>query len=485
MRPRPLMTLTIGVLCIASLVGGCGAPAIPPEVKPTHTSTPLPVTATLFPATVTSFAVEPFPSSGKPLLIYDDDGSRDGTAALLYLLDDPGISIKAITISYGEAHPEIYIQHIARMLDGFGIQYIPLGAGQDAPLAGATPFPDWLRQMSDTFWGFPLPNAGKTYTTQPAPELMVSTIKQASEPVTIFMTGTFTSLAQALRLDPGIKEKITAVYFMGGAVYVPGNITNLIPDSSNKVAEWNIYADPQAAREVFDSGLDMYMVPLDATGKVLLRQEDISPWHRGGPKATLVADLYDPMFTDYGFKTVEIFDLTAAVIMATPDLCIFKPLRLDVVTGDGNTVGQTAVVQSGKPNIQVCLEPSVDRIKQALNDRFSGTGQTLEIPSIEPVVGTWTGSVFNNGFEMQISLTIEDTCQPRQKCGQFDISTVSCSGTLTWVGMDGDMYQFEAGDKTPACGEGKDYLLPQKDGTVIYISRGDYGETNGALQRAP
>ncbi len=51
--------------------------------------------------------------------------------------------------------------------------------------------------------------------------------------------------------------------------------------------------------------------------------------------------------------------------------------------------------------------------------------------------------------------------------------------------MDGNMYQFEAGSKTPACGEAKDYLLPQSDGSVIYISRGANGETNGALTRQP
>jgi hypothetical protein len=51
--------------------------------------------------------------------------------------------------------------------------------------------------------------------------------------------------------------------------------------------------------------------------------------------------------------------------------------------------------------------------------------------------------------------------------------------------MDGELYQFQAGDKTAGCGEGIDYLVPQTDGTVMYISRGDYGETIGILQREP
>jgi inosine-uridine nucleoside N-ribohydrolase len=196
-------------------------------------------------------------------------------------------------------------------------------------------------------------------------------INQAPEPVTIFLSGTFTNLAQALRLDPGIKDNIAAVYFMGGAVYAPGNITGLMPDSSNAVAEWNIYTDPQAAKEVFESGLDMYMVPLDATGQVLLSQEDILPWHTGDEKAGLAADLYENMFANYGFKTVEIFDLTAAAIMVEPDSCRFTPLHLQVSTDPGDTSGQTFIVPDTEPNVSACLAPDAALIKQALTGAFS------------------------------------------------------------------------------------------------------------------
>lgn len=345
------------ITCLAFLilfVVGCGAP-----------------TAAPLPATAPAGTVEPASSTGKLLLIYDDDGSRDGMVALLYLLSDPDISVQAINISYGEAHPESYVQHMGRVLDRFGITNIPLGAGQDKPLSGGVPFPDWLRQLSDKFWDYPLPNAGKTYPFQNAPELMVSVIDQAPEPVTIFLSGPFTNLAQALRLDPEIKNNIAAVYFMGGAVNVPGNITGLVPDSSNRVAEWNIIADPQAAKEVFDSGLELYMVPLDATNKVILRPRDILPWRQRTDKSRMAADLYAIMFKNYGMKTAEIFDLTAAVIMVQPGSCDFQPLHLDVITDEGPDLGQTMIARDAGPNIHACLEPDTDRIIRNLNETFS------------------------------------------------------------------------------------------------------------------
>jgi pyrimidine-specific ribonucleoside hydrolase len=489
MNRRHMLAL-ISLTVFFSFMSGCGIPKSTPEpalsvppVTPTQTLNPT-ATATLIPTSSPTITIEPTPSVKDFSIIYDDDGSRDGTVALLYLLSEPKVSIKAVNISYGEAHPQIYIQYIGRMLDAVGHPDIPLGAGQDAPLGNGTPFPNWLRQLCDNFWNYSLPNADKTYPVQNAPELMVNTINQASEPVTIFMSGTFTTLAQALRLDPGIRENIDAVYIMGGAVYVPGNITNLIPDSNNKVSEWNIISDPLAAEEVFDAKLDMYLVPLDSTNQVIFHKDDIQPWRSGGQKAKFSAELYDIMFNEYGWEEAEIFDLGAAVIMVEPEACEYQPLHLDVVTDEGINLGQTVVNPDDEPNINVCLDPDAELIMQVINDSFSGEGITQQPPSIEPILGTWTGAVFNNDFEMNISITIEESCQTGQMCGRFDITTVSCSGSLTWMGMDGEMYQFETSDKTEACGIGKDYLLPLEDGTILYISRGDYGETTGTLQKA-
>jgi pyrimidine-specific ribonucleoside hydrolase len=306
-------------------------------------------------------------------VIFDDDGSQDGTAALAYLLSHPNVSLKAITISYGEAHPDVYVQHIARKLDELGIDGIPLGAGQDAPLAGSNAFPDWLRESSNDFGGLPTPNADQMYPVQDAAGLIVSTVNQSPEPVTIFLSGAQTSMAQALRLDPGIADNIAAVYIMGGAVYAEGNITGLIPDSDNRVAEWNIHADPQAASEVFASGLPLYLVPLDATNQVTLDPADIEPWRAGGPTADFAVDIYEKVLENWGGSNAAIWDLMTAAVMLDPSLCGFASLHLDVITADGATSGQTVVDESGTPNVDVCLSPDVGRIKQNLTNVFSAS----------------------------------------------------------------------------------------------------------------
>ena len=250
---------------------------------------------------------------------------------------------------------------------------IPLGAGQDAPLAGSNAFPDWLRESSDNFGGLPIPNADQTYPVQDAAELMVATVHASPEPITIFLSGAQTNLAKALRLDADIAGNIAAVYIMGGAVYVPGNMRGAAPESDNEVADWNIHSDPQAAKEVFASGLPLYLVPLDATNQVTLQAEEIQPWGEGGPTADFAFEIYQRKLENFGGRDAETWDLMTAAIMLDPSLCGFASLSLDVITADGATSGQTVVVEGGTPNVEVCLSPDASRIKENLRDVFSSS----------------------------------------------------------------------------------------------------------------
>ena len=303
-------------------------------------------------------------------VIFDDDGSPDGTSALLYLLSNPDVDLQIVSVSYGEAHPRVFIQHLGRVLEQYGYGDVPLGAGQDAPLSGNNAFPDFVREGSNGFWGFGPEEPEQKYVAQDSAKLMVQLINQTDEPITILATGALTNLAQALRLDPDITENIAAVYIMGGAVNVPGNLNDLVPDTENTFAEWNIYADPLAASEVFNSGLNLYLLPLDATNSIQVNANDIAQWRKGGNIPDFAADIYDSLMEAWGVDEVEMWDLVTAEIMMNPEHCTFTPLRLEVVIEEGQAEGQTRVVE-GKANVNVCLEPDSEAIKETLSQVFS------------------------------------------------------------------------------------------------------------------
>lgn len=289
-------------------------------------------------------------------VIYDDDGSPDGMIALMYFLSDPRVSLQAVSISFGEARPATYIQLVGALLDSFGITDIPLGAGKSAPLGGNNAFPEWMRQSADNFWNQPVPQTNKVYPVQDAAQLMVDVLNRSTEPITVFISGPCTNLAEALRLDPGIKDHIKAVFIMGGALYRKGNLTDLVADAENDLAEWNIYADAVAASEVFQSGLEIYLVPLDGTNQVTVSHTDTASWRNGGKPAQFAADLYDQQITGVNRESFYYWDGMTAEILVNPALCQFTNLSVNVITADGKKDGQTEVVM-GEPNIYACLQP--------------------------------------------------------------------------------------------------------------------------------
>lgn len=61
-------------------------------------------------------------------------------------------------------------------------------------------------------------------------------------------------------------DKVARIWWMGGTLRHPGNVFN--KSSSDGTAEWNVFADPQAAAAVWDSKVPVTLVPLDATNKV-------------------------------------------------------------------------------------------------------------------------------------------------------------------------------------------------------------------------
>ena len=296
-------------------------------------------------------------------IIVDDDGSPDGMIALLYFLRNPLFEVKAVTISCGEAHPDIFAPHLQQLLAGLGRADIPVGIGRATPLQGNNTFPDPWRQVSDDFWGITLPEATVTQEPVPAAALMIDILTNSPRPVMVFVSGNHTNLAEALRLEPGIADNIREIQVMGGSIHVPGNIKSDWPSIDNSLAEWNIWVDPLAADEVFSSGVPIHLSPLDATNQVAWTQTDARAWADfGTPEGKLAGDLLQWMLDNWEPGGVFIWDLVAAAHATDPSLCPETALAVDIVTADGPAQGQTLVVDK-TPNTLVCLDPDPPKMK--------------------------------------------------------------------------------------------------------------------------
>lgn len=300
-------------------------------------------------------------------VIVDDDGSADGMIGLLCLLQDPQFQVKAVTISQGLAHPDIFAPLAARLLAQVGRTGIPVAAGRLTPLAGTNAFPEAWRGDTDRFWGVDLPATGPEPSPLGAARLIVETLRKSPQPVIIVATGPLTNVAEALRLRPSIARKIRLVEVMGGAVWTEGNVGREWPAIDNQVAEWNIWVDPVAAQEVLASGVPVRFMPLDVTDKVVFYPADATAWRATGTaEGRLAADLLDYLHRQISPTGCSVWDALAAVDVGDPRAFWARDVGIEIVAEPGPRQGMTALRPDLAPNCQSCRRPRVERIKARL-----------------------------------------------------------------------------------------------------------------------
>jgi purine nucleosidase/pyrimidine-specific ribonucleoside hydrolase len=159
---------------------------------------------------------------------------------------------------------------------------------------------------------------------------------------------------------------------MGGAFYVPGNVTVDESNRQNRVSEWNIWVDPLAASEVFASGIPIRLTPLDATNKINWKKSDADMWKsESTPEAVLAAKLLQWMLRSMSRNGVYVWDLVAAVNAVEPDLCEHRQVHVQVVTRLGDQDGRTIINKAAPPNATVCISPNEDAIKRHVATIFN------------------------------------------------------------------------------------------------------------------
>lgn len=290
------------------------------------------------------------PEDVRTPVVVDTDMGQDDMMALLFLLQRPDVRVDAITVTgTGLAHCDPGVGIALSLLDVAGADDVPVACGPEQPLPGehraVNAFPDEWREATDDAYGIELAPSDRRPSDLAAPELLRAAAASAGAPVRLITLGPLTNVALALRDDPSFAHDLENVTIMGGALDVPGNVLE------NAVAEFNIWVDPVAAREVFASGAGLTtLVPLDATNQVPVTAffADALARHHDTPEAETVNALFEaqPWLPggDYYF-----WDPLAAALVVEPALATVGERTIDVVEGERETLGQTVDGPPGEP----------------------------------------------------------------------------------------------------------------------------------------
>lgn len=306
-------------------------------------------------------------SYAKRSFIIDTDVASDDQASILYLLKRPDVEIKAITIaSTGEAHCKPALQNVFSLLELTHKTSIPFACGREMPLAGMHRFPDWLRHEAD----ITMPIQGKIpKQNQSAMDLLINTLSKSSpHSVDILAIGPLTNIAEAMKKNPAIKNKIRMIYIMGGAVHVKGNILDVDKSVDNKLAEWNIYIDPVAADIVFRSGVPITLVPLDISNQVPFDYNfyQLLKKHRNNPAVNYMYALYHRNEKQIKEHRWYFWDVLAAVIASDEKITTMENKKLKIVLAPESEAGATVIDDKQGTKVRVCVKPNEVQFKKIL-----------------------------------------------------------------------------------------------------------------------
>ena len=198
--------------------------------------------------------------------LIDTDTASDDAVAIIMALAEPDVRVLGLTTVAGNVGLEQATQNALLTVE-ICKSDVPVFAGADKPINRAHDHAHWFHGkdgMGDR--GFPTPKR------RPEREDAVDAIVRLSheEPgLTLVTLGPLTNIALALKRDPKLAERIGRCVVMGGAPCCEGNVT--------PAAEYNIWVDPEAARAVFRSKLNIEMVGWHVSrGPSVLRDDEIA-----------------------------------------------------------------------------------------------------------------------------------------------------------------------------------------------------------------
>jgi inosine-uridine nucleoside N-ribohydrolase len=294
--------------------------------------------------------------AGRPRIILDCDPGVDDAIAIITAAR--WTDLVAITSVSGNVGIEHTTANALRMRDLLDID-VPVHRGAERPLV-AEPFHARHVHGMTGLADVELPVPDLEPDSHDAVAAIVDATR-AEEGLHLVPVGPLTNIALALRADPGISRRVASITLMGGGA-TGGNVT--------AAAEFNIYADAEAADEVFRCGAPITMVGLNLTHQVRMDAGHADTCrgfgHRVGDVAAKLVDYNISVHRGGGLPgSGAMHDPCAVLAVSHPEVIRSEPRHVVVEVDGAHTRGQTLVDERGRmsvePNCRVAYEADAGR----------------------------------------------------------------------------------------------------------------------------
>ncbi|MBS1853370.1 MAG: nucleoside hydrolase [Acidobacteria bacterium] len=287
--------------------------------------------------TLASASAQTVPSGKIKIIIDTDIGDDiDDAFAVALALRSSELEILGITTTFGDTEARAKLAD--RLLGETGHSDIPVAAGTAAKAPGG------LTQRRYAEGGhFARANH------PPAVEFILDQIRRYPGQITLVAIGPLVNVGALIDQDPQTFRKLARIVLMGGSVYRGGGDLGYTKPSGPQ-AEWNIKNDIPSAQKLFQSGVPIFMMPLDSTQLKLDEVKRAILFQAGTP----LTDALTLLYHQWGYETPTLYDVMTLAYILNPELCPVQAMHVRV-----DAQGFTRP-EPGVPNAQVCLDSDSD-----------------------------------------------------------------------------------------------------------------------------
>lgn len=291
----------------------------------------------------------------KPIII-DTDPGIDDVVAITAALFSEQLDVKLVTTVGGNVGIENTTKNAIDLVSFLGKE-TTIARGSAEPLVGP---PQMAAEVHGSTgigeYRFAVEGDRKLLAADNAILELRNHILNAEEPVTLVPIGPLTNIALLFKTFPEVKANIAEIVLMGGAVE-GGNAT--------PVAEFNIFADPHAAKIVFESDLEIVMCGLDATSQTNVTMADVEQVKQQGNVGEMIYEMLQFYKTggDYTDDAIAIHDLCTILYLTRPELFKTRRAKINVAT-EGPAVGCTVTNFAENGNVSVCVAADTEAFRE-------------------------------------------------------------------------------------------------------------------------
>jgi purine nucleosidase len=280
------------------------------------------------------------------LVLMDHDGAIDDFLSLILLMTMTEIQPLGVVVTPADCYINAAVSVTRKILKLMGRSTIAVA---QSSVRGLNPFPPDFRRDCKIVDNFPLLNESDDIKTPIAEvsgqKFIIEQLQAAPRPVTLMITGPLTTVAKAIAIEPEIVERIAEIVWMGGALGVPGNVQKVFALEHDGTAEWNVFWDAIAAKQIWNTDIPLTLCPLDLTNGVPVTAKFIRTLAK--QRKYVLSDLAGLCYSLAIPQDYYCWDILATAYLARPELYQTAEYETDIIT-TGLSQGRTIFKEGGR-----------------------------------------------------------------------------------------------------------------------------------------